>query len=333
MSDIVLDLDNITLDKIRGMFIGLFLGDALGAPFEFRNKYEYHGLLEYVTKINTRAGPKRSAIGQVTDDSEMTLALLRTLINDGYYDRENVIKSYMKWAVSAGWSIGINTKQLLAYKKIKTYNRKIQEKIDNNNVSQSNGTLMRATPLALLSNHRYILLDCNITNPTSVNRDCSLLYVNSLKMGLNGSDPEEIYNWAKNHAKTSEVKKIFNDIENNIDRNVAENKGWVLNAFYMTYRSLISFDNYSDAMEWIIKEHPGSDTDTNACIAGALIGAILGFTKIENEPNQEYNIDILLSAHENNKYRPRPIEYTPYDFYELTEKACDFMIENFMEYD
>lgn len=30
-------------------------------------------------------------------------------------------------------------------------------------------------------------------------------------------------------------------------------------------------------MTWIIKEHPGSDTDTNAAITGALFGAYLGY--------------------------------------------------------
>jgi len=40
-----------SLDKIRGMFMGAFLGDALGAPHEFRGSGHlvYTGILEHKT--------------------------------------------------------------------------------------------------------------------------------------------------------------------------------------------------------------------------------------------------------------------------------------------
>lgn len=85
--------------------------------------------------------------------------------------------------------------------------------------------------------------------------------------------------------------------------------------------ALTSFKNYSDAMRWVITSQPGSDTDTNACIAGALIGAMLGFETIQTETQTARNIQILLEVNTNEGPTPRPLEYSPHDFYILTETA------------
>ena len=84
---------------------------------------------------------------------------------------------------------------------------------------------------------------------------------------------------------------------------------------------IISFTDYSEAMNWIIGSNRGSDTDTNACIAGALLGAILGFEQLNVEPLTIQNIEILLKSNINAGPTPRPEYYIPQDFYELTEAA------------
>lgn len=118
---------NITLDKVQGMLMGAFLGDALGAPHEFKcNKNTlYTGILEHQGfRISRFQGRNDLMVGQVTDDSEMTLALLRTLIKDGEYVKNNVILSYLAWANSGGWMMGINTRALLrGVKTIKEYEK------------------------------------------------------------------------------------------------------------------------------------------------------------------------------------------------------------------
>ena len=53
-------------------------------------------------------------------------------------------------------------------------------------------------------------------------------------------------------------------------------------AFILAFRQLISNQDYESCLEQIIKG--GGDTDTNACIAGALLGAAVGFRNIPNLP-------------------------------------------------
>src|SRR5574338_847930 len=106
----------IPLDKVRGMLMGVFLGDALGVPHEFRcnAKTPYTGILEHKGfMISQWQGRKELAVAQVSDDSELSIALLRTLIRDHGYNRDHVIKAYLDWANSGGWMMGKNTREIL----------------------------------------------------------------------------------------------------------------------------------------------------------------------------------------------------------------------------
>ena len=111
-------------DRIKGMFYGLALGDALGAPFEFGGKNRlknYTGLLDTpVIRFTRFQGKKTAEIGQITDDTEMTLSLANSLVRNKCYHRDDVIVSYMNWANSNCPYMGTNTREL--FKGVKTIN-------------------------------------------------------------------------------------------------------------------------------------------------------------------------------------------------------------------
>lgn len=313
-----------TLDKIRGMFIGAFLGDALGAPHEFRphNKV-YTGILEHETVMHTQfQGAKNLAVGQVTDDSEMTLTLLRTLIADGGYNKDNIIMAYLRWANSGGWMMGKNTRALLkGVKTLKGYQGRMNKLVASGTRPQSNGAMMRCSPLALLWDNTPVVEDCKITNPDPVAIDCNLVYISALRFALQGVDGPTIFERVRGLAQTDEVRGVLQQVERREGRNITENKGLCLHGLWCALMAVTSFTNYADAMHWVISSQPKSDTDTNACIAGALVGAMLGFTVLQTEPHTSRNIEKLLTADIVNGPTPRPAEYTPHDFYSLTEAA------------
>jgi ADP-ribosyl-[dinitrogen reductase] hydrolase len=176
----------MSIDRIQGMFIGAFLGDALGAPHEFKvnANVPYTGFLEHQPfHISKYQGIRKLAVGQCTDDIEMTLTLLRAIIRDRDYVRENVLKDYLTWANSGGWMLGKNTRALFkGIKTIKGYNNRIVK----NNTSQSNGAMMRCSPLALLSTNDCIIEDCYLTNPNKINLDCNMIYITALRLAIHG---------------------------------------------------------------------------------------------------------------------------------------------------
>jgi ADP-ribosylglycohydrolase len=63
----------------------------------------------------------------------------------------------------------------------------------------------------------------------------------------------------------------------------------------------------------------GGDTDTNAAIAGALLGAVYGRTAI---PGQWRGMVLSCHTHPQSRWRPRPATYWPADALELAERLA-----------
>lgn len=315
----------ITLDRIRGMFMGVFLSDSLGVPHEFKcnSNTPYTGILEHKGFMVSRfQGRKEFPIGAVSDDSELTITLLRCIITNKGYDKDQVILSYLKWANSGSWMMGKNTRALMkGVTTIKGYKTRIDKvlALPMSERSQSNGALMRCSPLALLFDNNIVIEDVSITNPNLVCFDTELIYITALRLALQGIDGQEIFRQISPLAQTNEVKQIIAQVQNREQRDISENKGWCLHGLWCALIVITSDMNYSDAMRFIIT-HKGSDTDTNACIAGALLGAKLGFDNLNKEPDTARNIQILLNTN-NADSTHRPIEFLPHDFYSLTEAA------------
>lgn len=262
-------------DKIKGGLLGLALGDALGAPFEFRYSIPtsmYNGKLEYPISLQLRYQPKKySVVGQVTDDTTMAGALLRSIIRNRTWVRDDVIKEYLQWANSEAWSqpdqvmvpmkfLGINTRAL--FKGIKTvlgFNNRYASKASD---TQSNGSLMRAYPLILLffflpPEQAYLLAleDTNLTNPNNVNRDVTLIYLTALRYILEGKTSTESLPILQNLAQPQEVKDVIKQVITGVHRNVRKNKGWILHALWIAFtawRYLDSGASFHDIMMFII---------------------------------------------------------------------------------
>lgn len=236
-------------NRVCGMLFGHALGDALGAPFENSKPHnkKYTGKLD--THIIRAMGYQNSVIGQITDDTEMSLALIRT-IKKGY-TCDKAIKEYILWANGpveftknnkpkkskpAGYRcpfMGTNTKLLLKDKYSledyqKQYNEMLNKSLDIKkgkhivksiplNKQQSNGAMMRAYPLAVLDEN-YTKMDVYITNPNLFTVSCTIIYVNAIRDALNGKTKKEINNNIVSYIKSIEDSKVKKQIYYIFDR-------------------------------------------------------------------------------------------------------------------
>ncbi len=316
----------ISLDKIRGMLIGGAIGDAIGAPHE-HGTLPYTGILtDKVTYHSRFHGWRTYALGQLTDDTEMTLTVARCLVSQGGFNRDAMVMAYLKWVDSGVTTIGKNTRDLFkGVTTLRGYENRYADilKAPLDQWSQSNGSLMRSSPFALIWDNDVTLTDCKITNPHPVNQDTNLVYITALRLALLGYPQEKIFTTLQAMPQTPEVASVIQEVLSQTPRDISKQKGWCLHALYCALWCLRYFNTLEESFDWVIGTHPGSDTDTNASIAGCLIGAMRGYEALLQEPKTRVNLQTVRTCDSRSGDIHRPVEYSLADFDTLTQSLYD----------
>ena len=101
--------DNV--DRMAGCLAGQFCGDAYGAQFEFKSTKQILDLVgpEYRTMGGSYTWP--TAPGQITDDSEMAVALINSIVEEGGYIDAIARKHYVKWYKSGPFDMGARPRE------------------------------------------------------------------------------------------------------------------------------------------------------------------------------------------------------------------------------
>jgi ADP-ribosylglycohydrolase len=148
---------SMSLDRRRGIVLGLALGDAIGAPFE-------GGLLERALwKLFGRTSDGRM---RYTDDTQMSLDLLASLSTRRGLDQDDLAQ---RFADSYRWSRGYGAGTARVLKKIRggadwrDANRSVQAE-----GSFGNGAAMRAAVLAAISPDFDLSLDRLVDHASEV---------------------------------------------------------------------------------------------------------------------------------------------------------------------
>jgi len=311
---------SLDMDRVRGMFLAGALGDALGAPHEFKTvKYSYTGKLEHKTILSSRFGYRAElAIGQVTDDTEMCMVILDSVLANQGYAWLDVLKNYIEWANSDSRWIGINTREV--FKGIKTtrgYFSRQEKKINEGGLSQSNGTLMRIGPLLLFDTYYPCISDCLLSNFNSTSVNSSLVFYTAARMIFTNQPLDKIYETCLNIMSDVNIKKAIDDAYKGIDRDISgKDKGWCVHAIWCSFYCLFNKLDMDAMYAFVIGK--GGDTDTNAAITGYLLGARDGEKKMRSSVQLNYNLDVLLAAADKDGYKateyPRNVKYTLYNF-------------------
>lgn len=280
------------------MFYGVAIGDAVALPFEF------HGTTPHIPKsdlINTvpfsvkfrEYSIKVNTL--ISDDTEMTLALLNSIITNQNYDRSSAILAYEEFANNSTLA-GKNTRAMFkGIKTVKGYQNRFNKlEIKDKEEKQSNGCLMRASPLILVD-PKDIETDVYLSNPNKIALNCVNLFVLILKEIMKGKTREDIGTFCFQQLDnlSEEVKQAVLDSKfTEYKRDISTKKGWVCNSLYIALYAFWHFNSFEEAMRFIVNI-PRSDTDTNCSIAGALFGAYLGVHKMKQEKYTSQNIEIL----------------------------------------
>jgi ADP-ribosylglycohydrolase len=134
-------------DRCRGAFIGLAVGDALGAAVEFNSPGSFKPVTGY-----RDGGPHGLDAGEWTDDTSMALALADSIATAGW-DLNDQADRYVQWWKTGKYSvngqcfdIGITTRSALS--RYVTHKNAVASG-DRSERASGNGSIMRLAPVPI----------------------------------------------------------------------------------------------------------------------------------------------------------------------------------------
>jgi ADP-ribosylglycohydrolase/protein-tyrosine phosphatase len=274
-------------DRGRGVLLGQLIGDALGTTVEFSGPEDIARRFPDGLRDILGGGPFHLQPGQVTDDGELALALARTLVAHGW-DLDARARAYAAWYASGPFDIGGTTRAAFGgWSDSVRASAMIDRAHERNGApgQQANGALMRVSPLAIYGAFldpgqlaERAREDARFSHPSAICQAANAAFVQAIQVGLHGGTPADAYRAALEVATDSkEVADALADVERQPECHGSQ-QGWVLIALRNAFHMLLHERSFEAALVRTVMA--GGDADTNACIAGALLGSFCGLEGI-----------------------------------------------------
>jgi ADP-ribosyl-[dinitrogen reductase] hydrolase len=253
-------------DRALGAYLGLAVGDALGATVEFmlprEIQYQYG-----VHKEIIGGGWLKLKPGRVTDDTEMSLALGRALIASGGWNANAVADSYVAWLRSRPIDIG------------NTCRRGIQRYIINGSLSSlpserdaGNGAAMRNLPLVLLTLNdeqafvEQTLAQSHITHNNPLSDAATLALGRMVRRMLGGGSIE--------NCREIADALLIEQPQFKFDPYPGRASGYIVDTMQTVLHHFFNTDSFESLV--VDTVNCGEDADTTGAIVGMLGGALYG---------------------------------------------------------
>jgi ADP-ribosyl-[dinitrogen reductase] hydrolase len=265
-------------DRVVGSCLGLALGDALGAPFEGLRAHSIPDLLP-AFELGRRGGLP----GSTTDDTAMARNLMRSLAARGGFEPDDLLKRHVEWFRSDPPDVGTLTRLVLRRvadgEDATTAARDVWEQ-RGPEVSAGNGSVMYCAPLGLAHARRpdeLLELAPALSAVTHFDGRCrtAVLAVTLCVAALVRGEPADLAAESTLHAVAD--REGGEELEYLVDAVGAArpidgpDQGFCLFTAGVAFQSLLHGGHVETELRHVVSL--GGDTDTNAAVAGALLGA------------------------------------------------------------
>jgi ADP-ribosyl-[dinitrogen reductase] hydrolase len=265
-------------DRIVGSVLGLALGDALGAPFEFlrgRNIPDPIPALE----LPWMGLPP----GSTTDDTAMARNLVRSLVEREGFDEDDLIRRHVEWIASDPPDVGALTGRVLRRvqrgEDAVAVAREVWEQLGPE-VSAGNGSVMYCAPLGLAYAHRpaeLFALAPRLSALTHYDGRCRtavLVVTLTVAALVRGEEPatavREALSQVEHHAGGEELEYLV-EAAGGARAIDGPDQGFCLFTAGVGLQALVREGDLETELRRVVSL--GGDTDTNGAVAGSLLGA------------------------------------------------------------
>ncbi len=272
------------VSRARGALLGLVAGNQLGVPTE------HMGTPEAIRKafpngvVDLAPPPKNSPYD---DDAAMALLLGESLLASKGFDANDVARRWVKWMKVDGRGIGITTKRALTLidRGKEPFEAGRLANQENPGRSAGNGSVMRCIPVALRYHDdpdRLIRVSSQQAAITHADERCTwgAAAVNlAARELLHGNIyfVDEVMHRIGDRAPRvlrEAIHRVPRERESDLPIARAGEAGYVVHCVEIAFWFVTHDRSLEEAL--IALAQAGGDTDTNAAVAGALLGARYG---------------------------------------------------------
>lgn len=267
-------IDTVPLtERAIAAYLGLAIGDALGATVEFLTPNEIRHQIGVHQDI-TGGGWLRLKAGQVTDDTTMSLALGNSILATGGVSPQAAAEAFDAWMRAKPVDIGNTVRRnLIGFRKNGTPEAPRSEH------DAGNGAAMRVLPVALAcygqtpeATIRASQAQAHVTHHNELSDAACETLIFMVQDFLAGRDACDV------------ERERANDLIRRYPAYTYDNKrrenpsGFVVETIQAVFQSFFSTETFEDCLIDVVNR--GGDADTTGAIAGMLAGARYGLAAI-----------------------------------------------------
>lgn len=267
--------------KAYGAMFGVAIGDALGATLEFMSRNEIiqkYGRLKDIIG----GGFWKLLPGEVTDDTNMTIAVAQGIIGNPGDPLEKIAEFFVEWFKTEPKDIGNICRIVLAEgakgvtKEVEWLKIAQNAHIKSGGRSAGNGSLMRTMPVVIAYlNDKEKMIDIACRQSALTHFDmkagqCVSIYCQLVRELINGGDLK---------AKIIEtVRETPVDITINLLPEQIDNSGYVVSTLEAALNCAYQTESFEEAL--IMAVNLGGDADTIGAVTGGIVGSYYGLDQI-----------------------------------------------------
>jgi ADP-ribosyl-[dinitrogen reductase] hydrolase len=288
--------------RARAAFLGVALGDALGATTEFMNPREIQAKYGVHRKI-IGGGWLGIKPGHVTDDTQMSLALAQAITRKQGWDLGAIASEFVEWMRSKPIDIGATVRR-----GIRLYINCGITEVEYSDWDAGNGAAMRMLPVALYTLgseellKSYAVEQAHLTHNHPFSDAACICLGKMTQAAILGANRFEL------HALTQELTDTYPKFGFNRYNGAAS--GYIVETMRTVFNFLFTTTSFEECLIGIVNQ--GGDADTTGAIGGMIAGAFYGpeglpprwVKKLDNRvrADVEHSADKLIELSPWNKY-------------------------------